>query len=161
MQEYSFIAKYTVIIHKYFKQYLRNELKDTDMNAVEAMVILMLCRPGTQNDEFFNIVHNTNGRTQEQLVGKLHYDKSVMTRTMQSLEEKGYVTRNDHPTDCRSFVFTPTDKALEAFPRVRDIFESWDELLLSGIGDPELVSSAVRQMAENLENYFLKENPRG
>lgn len=157
MQEYSFIAKYTVIIHKYFKLYLRNELKDMDLNAVEAMVIMMLCRNGGRDDDLFNAVHNSCGSTQDQLIGKLHYDKSVMTRTMQSLEAKGYAIRNDNPADFRSFVFTPTDKALEIVPRIRAIFEAWDELLLAGIEDLDIVSSAIEKMAENLENHFKGE----
>jgi DNA-binding MarR family transcriptional regulator len=112
-----FIGRKMMIINKYFKIYLRNALKEYDLNAMEGMVLLVLYENNNHLDkDTFDKIHNILGKTQEQIISELHYDKSIMARTMQSLEKKGLLLRDDNPHDNRSYIFTLTEKAVAFKP---------------------------------------------
>lgn len=139
--------------NKYFRIYLKNCLKDYDLNAAEGMVLLTLCREVRRTEgQIFDSIHkNEPETTQDQLVHELHYDKSVMTRTMQSLEGKEYVVRAVNPKDSRSFVFSLTE-AGSAFKAVlMTIMTEWNTAVLEGFTPEEidLMNDMLARLAQN------------
>ncbi|MDO5560127.1 MAG: MarR family transcriptional regulator [Oscillospiraceae bacterium] len=159
MKEYSDIVRNVMIIHKYFRLYFKDCFKKYDINSAEAMVILMLCgKTAPPENDLFKIVHSgSDGATQEQLIGELHFDKSVMTRTIQSLEAKGYVTRENNPADSRSFLISPSPRALDLKPVIDEVLENWDKMMLENIDDIKAVSRAISRMAQNIRSDYKGE----
>lgn len=140
MEKFEHIGRNMMISDKYFKLYLRDALAPYGLNATEGVVLLMM---------FHSAVAQKN--TQEDLIRRIHYDKGVMTRTMQELEQKGFVSREPNPTDSRSYLFSLT-KAGEALKEpLFDTVRRWNERLLAGIDerDLETVKNVLGKMAQN------------
>lgn len=147
------IGRNNMIIEKYFKLFFRNNLKQYDLNTAEGIVLLLLLEKETRPqyktiDKLHKIL---KGQTQEQIIDEIHYDKAVMTRTMQSLESKGYVMRNVNPTDNRSYIFSLTKKATDFKPTLLNILKLWNDGLQKGIDKAtlEIADKALSQMANN------------
>ena len=138
---------------KYFRIYLKNNLKDHNLNAAEGMVLLSLLENERKSEgEIFNSIHTSDSEiTQDQLVHELHYDKSVMTRTMQSLEEKGYVIRSVNPKDSRSFIFNLTEAGLEFNEVLMTIMIKWNAAILDGFTPTEIdfMNDMLARLAQN------------
>jgi DNA-binding MarR family transcriptional regulator len=148
------------VIDKYFRIYFKNRLKKYGLNATEAMVLLALYEKGgsLQEDVFDDIHGHKLTKSQEQIITDLQYDKAAMTRIMQSLEGKDYVTRMVNPVDSRSYLFTATEKADAFKPELIDILRDWNNLLLEGIGNLDMVGASINQMAENARQIFKGED---
>ncbi|WP_187146130.1 MarR family winged helix-turn-helix transcriptional regulator [Methanocorpusculum labreanum] len=138
---------------KYFRIYLKNNLKDHNLNAAEGMVLLSLLENGRKTEgEIFNSIHTSESEiTQDQLVQELHYDKSVMTRTMQSLEGKGYVVRAVNPMDSRSFVFSMTENGAAFSEVLMTIMTEWNTAVLDEFSPAEidLLNDMLARLAQN------------
>jgi DNA-binding MarR family transcriptional regulator len=131
---------YIIVIEKCTKKYLKEAFKEFDLNIAEGMVLLFLKRHDEKFDEAFlrELHHIPDGRTQEELVKELHYDKGVMTRTMQSLETKELVIREKNVTDSRSFIFRLTQKGQEFLPHLETTIKDWSMHLVDGFEAQEL-----------------------
>ena len=140
MEKFEHIGRNMMITDKYFKLYLRDALAPFDLNTAEGVVLLMM---------FHSAVAKKN--TQEDLIRRIHYDKGVMTRTMKELEKKGYVSREPHPTDSRSYLFSLTAAGETLKDPLFDILRRWNERLLAGIDekDVETVKRVLGKMAQN------------
>ena len=90
------------------------------------------------------------GRSQEDLARELCVNKSTVARNINSLEEKGYVTRTPLPQDKRQFSVFPTEKALDVLPELRAASAEWMMLLSEGISQTELdtFDSVLKRMQE-------------
>ena len=78
------------------------------------------------------------GRSQEELAQELCLNKSTVARSLNSLEEKGYITRTPLPNDKRQFSVFPTEKMQTILPEVKKASEEWMKLLSSDISEDEL-----------------------
>ena len=70
-------------------------------------------------EPFLMAVLNNEGLSQEELTAYVGVDKAAASRTVRSLEEKGFLTRVQDPKDKRQNRVYPTDKAREIGPLVR------------------------------------------
>lgn len=142
-----------MIIDKYFKLYFRRMLKEYELNSAEGMVLLALYgSDGLTEKQILTTIHSgTGAQTQEQIIRELHYDKSVLTRTMQSLEEKEYVTRSKNLQDSRAFDFHLTEKAKAFRPKLIKILSLWHAHLIDGIDQKtlDILDEALETMAKN------------
>ena len=147
------IGRNNTILEKYFKLYFRNNLKQYDLNTAEGLILLLMMEREAQPQyNALDKIHDLfAGQTQDQMNDEIHYDKAVMTRTMQSLETKGYVERRVHPADKRSFVFSLTKKAADFQSTLIDILTVWNDGLQKGIDQErlEIVKIVLSQMANN------------
>lgn len=153
---YTAIGRNMMKIDKYFKIFFKNALKVYDINVAEGLVLLSLYGHNgqTENQILNDLDCNEFSKTQDQLIGELHYDKGVMTRTMQSLEKKNYVLRKDNPKDSRSYIFTLTEKALDFKETLIEILTEWSDCILKNFNEKTLgiIDASLRSMAENAEN---------
>ena len=131
----SMIGRNILVIDKYFKLYLRNSLKNHNLNTAEGMVLLTLFdRENVVKAQKAETNIGINfGMAQEQIIDELHYDKGVMTRTLQPLEKKGYVIRTSNPNDSRSYIFSLTKKASDFKPTLIGILREWSNIILEGM----------------------------
>lgn len=142
-----------MVIDKYFKLYFRRMLKQYDLNSAEGMVLLALFgSDGLTEKQILTSIHSgTGAQTQEQIIRELHYDKGVLTRTMQSLEEKEYVRRSKNMQDSRAYDFHLTEKAKDFRPKLMKILSQWHGHLIDGIDQNtlDLLDETLEAMAKN------------
>ncbi len=147
------VGRSNMIIEKYFKLYFRNNLKKYDLNTAEGLILLLMMEKEMkpQYNALDKMHQLIKGQTQDQMNDEIHYDKAVMTRTMQSLESKGYVERRINPADRRSSVFSLTKKAIDFKSTLIDILTLWNDGLQKGIDKEklEIVKTVLSQMANN------------
>lgn len=162
MKAIAIIGRNINIADKYFRIYLRNCLNPYGLNAAEGTVLLNMYEKHSDTSK-----NPLNGTTQEELIAGLHYDKGVMTRTMKSLEEKGYVLRSANPDDSRSYVFTLTGKGNTFKRTLVTILREWAEVLFKGVDEASIgvLEKALDIMSENAvafceSNGIQKENSK-
>ena len=152
------IGRNIIIIEKYFKLFFRASLREYDLSAAEGIVLLLLYEKEMEpNNKTIETIHKSvRGKTQDEMIDEIHFDKASMTRTMQSLEGKGFVVRNANPNDNRSFLFTLTGKAAEFKPLLLNILKQWNEKLLKNIDskDIDIAGKVLSQMAANIICYY-------
>lgn len=93
------------------------------------------------------------GMTQDKLASRLNVNRSNVTRQLTMLEENGFVTRRRSEEDRRQMEVYPTDKALEAGPRIREVFKQWRDRLFEGISEEErdLLEELLERLARRAE----------
>lgn len=152
------IGRYIMVIHRQLKLFVNRSLKNYGINFSEAIVLIYLFGEDSvpQNNLITMIHHELLGKTQDQMNHFLRYDKSVMTRTMQSLEAKGYVIRKANPKDSRSYIFNLSERSLELMPVILSTFNRWNSALTKNIGKEclDAVKLGLSIMAENATNIM-------
>ena len=126
--------------------YRHGRISADDLQSSHYAFILAICREP--------------GRSQEELARELCLNKSTVARTLNSLEEKGYISREPLPTDKRQFSVYPTEKMLGILPEVKSASIEWMNLLSEGIPEDELktfnsvlerMQSRAREIIESQE----------
>ena len=142
------ITRSITTIEKHGKLILRDEIKPYGLNLAEGLVLV----------SFFN--NERDSITQDKLIDELHFDKGVLTRTMQSLENQGYLKRQSNPNDKRSFIFSITEKSKNLINTLSPVIEKWQKVLLAGLdtNDITLLQNLLEKMAKNTLD---KANQRG
>ncbi len=141
---FTLISLNIIAMEKYFKLYFKAELKKLGGNTVEGLVLYALYIQPRADVEY-------GGKTPKQLCALLYLDKAEISRTTKCLESKGYILRSNHPTDCRSFVFRLTEKALAFKPVLTEILREWNENVLSAMDAQtlNLVNTSIENMLVN------------
>ena len=104
--------------------YRHDRISAQDMQAGQYAYALAICREP--------------GRSQEELARELCINKSTVARTLNTLEENGYIVRNPLPNDKRQFSIHPTEKMLAVLPEIKQVSVEWMTLLSEGIPQEEL-----------------------
>lgn len=175
MNQFTSIGKNMMIADKYFKLYLKNELLAYDLNTAQGIVLLMMYQKLANQEKSNSSIKESDKEsnhtdsastenqneimvqnTQDELIKELHYDKGVMTRTMKELESKGFVTREQNPTDSRSYLFSLTQKGLDFKEPLLQILQKWNARLLAGLTTKELtvVEKALTTMSKNASMFY-------
>lgn len=157
MERFVSIGRNMAIADKYFKLYLRDALQPYDLNAAEGVVMLMMFQKSEKSD--CSII---DGKTQDEIIREIHYDKGVMTRIMKELEQKEYVIREHNPLDSRSYIFSLTEKGSDFRKPMMDILQNWYNRVFGGI-KPEMLSAAeevLKKTAQNAAMFYCEKNPQ-
>ncbi len=93
---------------------------------------------GRQHTYIFHVCKSP-GISQEQLARQICVNKSNITRQLGLLEEEGFVQRLSDPEDRRVLRVYPTGKAEAVLPRVCELMEDWNRLLLEELSREEQV----------------------
>lgn len=105
---------------------------------------------------FFMVLQNCGGITQEEITAMVCVDKAVTTRSVKSLEAKGYLIRVRDEKDKRQNRIYPTEAAKKlGEPVGRDLLYL-DSLLTKGI-EPEnltLIYESLLKMEKNLADIL-------
>lgn len=103
---------------------------------------------GCHHPFVFCITRNP-GMSQDAISRQLFFNKSTVARTLSYLEEHGYVRREADASDKRILRVYPTDKMLEALPKVRELSKEWNSLISDGISEEEF--SIFTSVLERIE----------
>lgn len=107
---------------------------------------------GTQHSYILAVCRDP-GISQNQIAKSLLINKSNVTRQLNLLETGGFITRRQDSTNRRRIQIFPTDKAIEAYPRVLEVLGSWNQLILAGLEDSqkEQLFVLMQQVLKNAE----------
>lgn len=94
------------ILYRKSHIWLNNSCAGHQLTAAQASVILILCDFGAM--------------TQDEMTKCLSLDKSVIAKTVTKLEEQGFLIRETHAKDKRTYDIRPTRKALDVYPFIKD-----------------------------------------
>lgn len=134
---YEEFGRWISILYRQFQIFINNELKDLNITSGEYIYLIKLY----ENKEL----------TQEELAEIYYIDKAAITRSIRSLEDKGYIKRIKNQRDKRSYRIQVTDKAVKVKHRIYNALKSWDDLISSDVNDDEL-----KMLSNVLKNMSLK-----
>ena len=120
------------------RQIINKNLQPLGLSSAEGNILLHLLTQGQEMG-------------QEQLVEQLDVSKPAISRTLNSLETKGYITRHPDPDDRRAHRIRLTDNALEIGPAVEQVYNHVYTLAVQGISQKELdyFANLFGRMSEN------------
>lgn len=124
--------------------YRQSKISADDLYSSQYAFVLAICREP--------------GRSQEELARELCLNKSTVARTINCLEEKGYISRRSLPNDKRQFSVYPTEKMLSVLPEIRAASGEWMTLVSEGIDESELeIFNSVLERMEKRAREILEE----
>ena len=125
--------------------YRHSRISASDLQTGQYAFVLAICR--------------APGRSQEELARELCINKSTVARNLNSLEEKGYISRTPLPNDKRYFSVHPTEKMLAVLPEIKAASREWMTLLSEGIPEEELeiFDSVLARMQERAREIIAKQ----
>lgn len=128
------------------RQIINENLRPLNLSSAEGNVLLHLWTQG-------------QAMGQEQLVEQLDVSKPAVSRTLDSLEAKGFITRQPDPNDGRAHRICITDKARAIGPAVEQAYNQLYALAMQGISQEELAEfvTLFGRMAENLSRVHARE----
>jgi MarR family transcriptional regulator for hemolysin len=117
---------------------LNENLRPLDLSSAEGNILLHLLTQGQEMG-------------QEQLVEQLDISKPAVSRALDSLETKGYVTRQRDPDDRRAHRIQLTNKARKIGPVIEQIYNQLYTIAMRDISQEELDSfvNLFSRMAQN------------
>lgn len=132
-------GKLIAILNKSAQLYLGKALKPYDISAAEASVLLAL--------------YDKDGITQDDLATHLYLDKSAITRLIQSLLSKDYITRKKDEHDLRCNRIYITKHALAIKNPIHEALDHWNHLLMNGFtyAEQEKIYTLLECMVENIK----------
>jgi DNA-binding MarR family transcriptional regulator len=98
--------KFISILYRKSHIWLNDGCKQYNLTASQAAVILIVCD--------FEVL------TQEGITKRLSLDKSVIAKTLIKLEEMRFLVRSANKKDKRTFNISPTMKAWDAYPFLKE-----------------------------------------
>lgn len=109
---------------------------------------------GAEGDILFHLLSASDGLSQEKLAECLDIDKAAVSRTVNSLDRKGYVHRERQTDDIRAYRVAPTDIAKDVGRRLEYVYNTVFELSLQGIGEQDLkhLSALLEKVYKNLNS---------
>lgn len=127
------------------RQIINENLQPLGLSSAQGNILLHLFTQGQEMG-------------QEQLVAQLDVSKPAISRTINSLETKGYITRQRDPDDKRAYRIRLTNKALEIGPEVEQIYNYVYTLAVQGISQEEFDSfvNLFSRMSENFTHEQTK-----
>lgn len=98
---------------------------------------------GTAEIDLIHALRHNPGCTQARLAELLHADKAAIARRTKNLEAKGFLIRKDDPTDRRSQLLYPTEKAETLKSSKAEIETSFYEYITSVLTEEEATNFAA------------------
>ena len=128
------------------RQIINKNLRPLGLSSAEGNIMLHLLTQGQEMG-------------QEQLVEQLDVSKPAVSRTLNSLETKGYVTRQPDPYDRRAQRIRLTDKALKIGPAVEQVYNHVYALAIRGITQDDL--EYLMKLFGHISENFAREKMEG
>ena len=107
------------------------------------------------------VIAQNPGVSQEEISRSLFVNKSNVARQISLLEEGGFVKKVENDKDRRAVLLYPTQKLLDALPRVREVLAEWRALVTGGFSEEEKrqLQYLSEKMVENARKFM--EDSRG
>jgi DNA-binding MarR family transcriptional regulator len=116
----------------------------------ELNVRLMQIGLSNAQSSLLKLLYHNGKMTQTDLCEELKLDKSTVAKALDRMENNGLVTKTINPDDSRSFLVSPTQKAIETIPKAQEVLSGWTEDVTSGMTkkEKEMFFKLIKQAAE-------------
>ncbi|MBE6022557.1 MAG: MarR family transcriptional regulator [Cellulosilyticum sp.] len=132
-------GKLISILYRKSQIYLGRVLKSYNVGAAEVPVLLSL--------------YSKDGVTQEELATHVSLDKSAITRILQSLLSKNYITKSKDENDLRCNRIYLTKEAHAIKETIYHALDDWNALLMRGLeeNDQTKVYHLLEYLVDNIK----------
>ena len=134
----------TKVILRLARQFIVAELEPLNISRAEGDILFLL-------------LTGSNDLQQEQIADLLDIGKASVSRTISSLESKGFVVRTRQDTDKRAYIISLTKRALVIGAEVTGVYDRLYLLIRKGIANEKFMSieSLLTQITDNLKSVSL------
>ena len=148
MGENKSIGRLISILYRQSKVYFHKKLEPYELDHGQMPVLMY-------------VIHH-NGSTQHDISNYFHLDKGSTSSLIKSLEKNGFVKKEQHGEDRRSYMIYTTQKTERLLPEFHQIFQGWTEILLEGFTDDEKEQSftLLNRMIENTHHNLKGEGQK-
>ena len=124
-----------------FKRELREVSAQRGMNSTYFRIIMML-------------KHNPDGVIQSEIVENTYLKPSTISLTLKTLEQMGYLTRENSIDDNRKTIVKITKAGMEYDLKIRECFQIVEEEMIKDISSEEfqLFKEIIAKMRKNLQH---------
>lgn len=124
-------------INRYSNIFINRSLANKNITSAEHYVLMFL--------------FGKEEVTQDEIAQYFALDKGSISKTLYSLEMKGYVKRIENPEDRREKKVTLTELGITSFKSTHELLEKWHEEIMFNISKEELAifNKVINQMAKN------------
>lgn len=131
-----FILNKTALLSK---AHFNNYLKEYDISPEQWSLV-------------FRVVERS-GLTQKELSDSTYKDQANITRSIDRLEQKGFLKRIENPNDRRSFQLVPTQDAIALVERIIPLSQAFNAQLTQGFSEEEtkMLIALINKVHHNLE----------
>ncbi|MEI5993024.1 MarR family winged helix-turn-helix transcriptional regulator [Candidatus Enterococcus mansonii] len=133
------VGRLVSILYRKNVVYMNGFLKEFGLTSSEQPILMYLYR--------------YDGVTQEAISNYLNIDKGAMARSIQTLEEKGYIQKKKSERDKRCNIVTLTKKARAIEREIKSKLQAWSDFLTEDLDQETetILFSALEQMVQKLE----------
>lgn len=130
------------IIVRYCRSFAEKKLSEFDLTFGEQIIIIFLSKHENVN--------------QDAIAKRYMIDKGMVAKTLNKLEEKGFILRKQNPDNKRENIISLTQIGTDILNNIRAVFEEWNEILCEGMSTEDIacVKRLTGKMAENITNYM-------
>jgi DNA-binding MarR family transcriptional regulator len=145
MGENKSIGRLISILYRQSKVYFHKKLEPYGLGHGQMPVLMY-------------VIHH-NGSTQHDISNHFYLDKGSTSSLIKSLEKNGFVKREQHGEDRRSYKIYTTKKTESLLPEFHSIFQRWTEILLEGFtyDEEEQAFNLLNRMIENTQHNLKGE----
>lgn len=136
MDEYINIGRWFSILHRRSQLFVVEASEKLHLTYSEYVMLLRL--------------FDHEGARQDELAAMLYLDKAVVTRTINMLQQKGLIYRQQDPQDKRAKHIYLTDYGREQHTYLRNVIQRWVDYLVADM-DPEEVKTIVHGLDHLVE----------
>lgn len=131
-----FILNKTALLSK---AHFNNYLKEYDISPEQWSLV-------------FRVVERS-GLTQKELSDSTYKDQANITRSIDRLEQKGFLKRIENPNDRRSFQLVPTQDAIALVERIIPLSQAFNAQLTQSFSEEEtkMLIALLNKVHHNLE----------
>ena len=118
------LFRYFQIISKHSNEYLDTKLKEYELCSCHRI--------------FIKRIYENPGITRDKLKNIAHVHASNVTRAIDYMEEKGYITKVLKEDDKRICLLYPTKKLKEVYDVLVEAEKEWTSIITEGLSEEEL-----------------------
>lgn len=110
--------------------------------------------PGQGQPRILVLLSEQDGMTQRELSDSCAIDVTTLSRTLDRMEEAGFITREPHPDNRRAFLIRITELGKEKAEASRHGFQKIDDLIWQGFSKQEMESllEKLQKVKANLDS---------
>ncbi len=117
------LGEISSVFYRMYQSYMNEEMKEYDLNFSECSYLVK--------------IPESSSITQSEIGDLLFLDNAIVTRSIQRLEKKGFVSRIKSKEDKRAMLVSLTKKGLDARKVAKKKRTIWKDEVMSDISDSE------------------------
>ncbi|MFR1724729.1 MarR family winged helix-turn-helix transcriptional regulator [Emergencia timonensis] len=129
-------------IYRRTQIYMNERMKDVELSGALAPFVMITCENGEM--------------VQNKFCELMDMSKGTVAKTMNKLEEHGYVKRCANAADGRSIDVYPTERAREVYPNLVQAGEDWVGVMTEGMTEIErnIFLELLKKVSGNIGRHF-------